>query len=166
MSEWRDIRGYEGPYQVSNEGQVRSLKRGPRIMSQARSRTGYRQVNLYLYGRVRHWYVHRLVADAFLGGIPDGMEVNHIDGDKGRNDIRNLEIVTPEANLQHARESGLAPDLRGEQSPRAKLTEEKVRDIHLARARNEKVAAVAARYGVCERTIYAIWEGRTWRHVA
>ncbi len=166
MSEWRDIRGYEGHYQVSDEGQVRSLKRGIRIMSQARSRTGYRQVNLYLYGRVRHWYVHRLVADAFLGGIPDGMEVNHIDGDKSRNDILNIEIVTPQANLQHARESGLTPDLRGEQSPRAKLTEEKVREIRAARVAGEKVAAVAARFGVCERSVYGIWARRTWRHVA
>jgi hypothetical protein len=166
MNEWRDIRGYEGHYQVSNDGQVRSLKRGPRLMSQARSRGDYRQVNLYLYGRVKHFYVHRLVADAFLGPIPDGMEVNHKDGDKDNNCVANLEIVTSEANLRHARETGLVPDGRGEASHMAKLTEREVREIRLARARKEKVAAVAGRYGVCERTIYAIWEKRTWRHVA
>jgi hypothetical protein len=165
MSHWRDIRGYEGHYEVSKEGQVRSLKRGSRIMAQATGPTGYRQVNLYLYGRVRHFYTHRLVADAFLGPIPEGMEVNHKDGNKDNNTLANLEIVTPEANLQHAREHGLIP-MRGEASHMAKLTEREVREIRLARANGERAAVVAARFGVCERSIYGIWSRRTWRHVA
>src|SRR5215471_8452473 len=104
MSEWRDIRGYEGHYQVSKERQVRSLKRGSRIMAQASGPTGYRQVNLYLYGHVKHFYVHRLVADVSLGRIPAGFEVNHKDGNKDNNGVDNLKIFTSEANLQHAHE--------------------------------------------------------------
>jgi hypothetical protein len=165
MNDWRNIRGYEGHYQVSSTGQVRSLKRGGRLMSPAVSRTGYYQVNLYLEGRVKHFYVHRLVAAAFIKPIPEGMEVNHKDGDKSNNDVDNLEIVTAEENLRHARETGLMPS-GGERSPVAKLTEEEVGEIREAKVRGERAALVAARFGVCERTIYGIWERKTWRQVA
>jgi hypothetical protein len=127
--------------------------------------TGYRQVNLYLYGQVKHFYVHRLVADAFLGRIPAGFEVNHKDGNKDNNGVDNLEIFTSEANLQHAREHGLIP-MRGEASHLAKLTEREVREIRLARANGERAAAVAARFGICERSVYGIWAKSTWKHVA
>jgi hypothetical protein len=133
-------------------------------MSPAVSRTGYYQVNLYLEGKVKHFYVHRLVAAAFLGSIPEGMEVNHKDGCKDNNDVTNLEIVTSEENMRHARQTGLLLS-SGEQSPRAKLTEVEVREIRRSKDRRERAAEVAARFGVCERTIYGIWEGKTWRHV-
>ena len=165
MNDWRNIKGYEGHYQVSSAGQVRSLKRGGRLMSPAVSRTGYHQVNLYLEGRVKHFYEHRLVAAAFIRPIPDGMEVNHKDGDKSNNDVKNLEIVTSEENLRHARETGLMPS-GGERSPVAKLTEEAVREIRRSKDHRERAAEVADRFGVCERTIYGIWERKTWRHVA
>jgi hypothetical protein len=106
------------------------------------------------------------VADAFIGPIPEGMEVNHKDGNKDNNAVENLEIITPEANLLHARETGLTPCIRGEASHMAKLTEREVREIRLARANGERAAAVAARFGVCERSVYGIWAKRTWRHVA
>jgi hypothetical protein len=164
MNDWRNIKGYEGHYQVSSAGQVRSLKRGGRLMSPAVSRTGYHQVNLYLEGRVKHFYVHRLVAAAFIRPIPDGMEVNHKDGDKSNNDVKNLEIVTSEENLRHARETGLMPS-GGERSPVAKLTEEEVGEIRGARGKGVRAGELADAYGVCERTIYGIWEGKTWRGV-
>jgi len=163
MNDWRDIKGYEGHYQVSSTGQVRSLKRGRRLMSPAVSCTGYYQVNLYLEGRVKHFYVHRLVAAAFIRQIPDGMEVNHKDGDKSNNEVSNLEIVTSEENLRHARDTGLMPS--GGESPVAKLTEEEVRKIRAARGKRVRVGELADAYGVCERTIYGIWEGKTWRGV-
>src|SRR5262249_61995747 len=106
-------------------------------MSPAVSRTGYHQVNFYLEGRVKHFYVHRLVAAAFIKPIPDGMEVNHKDGDKSNNDVENLEIVTSEENLRHARETGLMPS-GGERSAVAKLTEEEVGEIRRSEDRGER----------------------------
>src|SRR5689334_4998558 len=81
MSDWRDVKGCEGHYQVSKSGQVRSLKRGVRVMRPAVNQKGYWQVNLYLNGIVTHFYIHRLVAAAWIGPIPDGHEVNHKDED-------------------------------------------------------------------------------------
>ena len=163
--DWRDIKNYEGHYQVSRSGQVRSLKRGVQIMRPAVSRTGYWQVNLYRDGKVKHFYVHRLVAEAFIGHIAEGMEVNHKDGDKSNNDVSNLEIVTAKQNILHAFRLGLIPPMHGEMGPRSKLKEAQVREIRLLKGKT-RVGEVADRFGVSVRTIYFIWEGKTWRHVA
>jgi hypothetical protein len=165
MSEYRDVPGYQGDYQVSRNGLVRSLKRGVKVMSPAVARTGYWQINLYLSGKVKHHYVHRLVAEAWIGPIPDGFEVNHRDGDKSNNKVSNLEIVTARQNIHHAIALGLIPPVRGENSPRAKLKEDEVREIRRLKG-TIRVGEVAKRFGVSERTVYCIWEGKTWRHVA
>ncbi len=163
-TEWRNVKGYEGHYQVSRSGQVRSLKRGLRVMRPSTSRTGYPQLNLYRDGKVKHFYVHRLVAEAFIGPIPDGYEVNHKDGSKTNANADNLEIVTARQNIRHAIEMGLIPSMRGEQGPRAKLKEQQVREIRRLKGR-ARVKDVAATYGVSPRSVYLIWQGVTWRHV-
>lgn len=111
---WRDIKGFEGRYQVSNCGDVKSLGRRLRIG------TGYRMTkdcilhpmeNKYGYLYVtldgRNTNVHRLVAMAFLPIIDGKQHVNHIDGKKYNNNVCNLEFVTPKENMQHALKSGL-----------------------------------------------------------
>jgi hypothetical protein len=159
IDEWRDIRGYEGHYQVASSGRVRSLKRS-KLMAQATSQTGYKQINLYKGGRVKHFYVHRLVAEGFLGPIPPGMEVNHKDGKKHNNDVSNLEIVTALENKRHARELGLVPP----PTHLAKLTESQVRKIRWLKGK-AKPGEVAKQFGVGVRTIYLIWEGKIWKRV-
>lgn len=101
MEIWKDIEGFEGTYQVSNLGQVRSLPRAVkagfgsfrfdngRILQLIVNRAGYLYVNL---GRKKQ-YVHQLVAKAFLRWV-DGCSVDHIDGCKSNNKADNLEIVT------------------------------------------------------------------------
>ena len=163
--DWRDIKNYEGHYQVSRGGQVRSLKRGVQVMRPAVSRTGYWQVNLYRVGKVKHFYVHRLVAEAFIGHIAEGMEVNHKNGVKSSDEVSNLEIVTAKQNIHHAFTMGLIPPMWGENSPRSKLNEEQVREIRLLKGK-ARVGEVAGMFKVSVRTIYFIWEGKTWRHVA
>jgi hypothetical protein len=157
--ERRPIRGYEGLYEVASSGRVRGLRRN-RVLAQATNQTGYRQLNLYKGGGVKHFYVHRLVAEAFLGPIPPGMEVNHKDGDKSNNDLFNLEIVTALENKRHARALGLVPPPRH----LAKLTEQQVQKIRKMQGK-VKPGEVARRFGVGVRTIYLIWEGKTWKHV-
>lgn len=98
-------------YEVSSDGRVRNSKTG-RIMRTAANSKGYPHVCLH-ENNVQHTRaVHRLVADAFYDGDHEGLDVNHIDGDKTNNHVYNLEWCTRQQNLQHAYETGLKPPLR------------------------------------------------------
>jgi hypothetical protein len=99
--EWRDVPGLEGKIQVSNLGRVRTL----RIQACGVSSHGYRRA---CTGMETNRYVHDLVAHAFIGPKPEGLQVNHIDGNKLNNQPENLEYVTPRQNYQHAFRTGLA----------------------------------------------------------
>ena len=114
---WKDISNYEGIYQVSNLGRIKSLSRevikaygathklSERIKKINSDNYGYQVVRLH-NGKGKTFKVHKLVANAFLG-TPDGLEVNHIDGDKSNNRVSNLEYCTRGENIKHAWDNGL-----------------------------------------------------------
>ena len=106
--EWRDVVGYEGLYQVSNLGRVRSLlKNEPRILKSIVQKNGYCAVSLRRDGKGTRFYVHRIVASAFYPN-PDGFPVvNHIDGNKRNNNASNLEWCSYSHNARHAEDTGL-----------------------------------------------------------
>lgn len=92
MEEWRDIKDYEGLYQVSNEGRVKSLKFGKgKILKPQKNTKGYLQVQLWNGGKRVHKLVHRLVAEAFLPNPNNYKEVNHKDENPSNNHVENLE---------------------------------------------------------------------------
>ena len=104
---FKEVKGYEGLYQVSNFGRVKSLGNGnsnnskERILKPGKATNGYLQVNLYKNGKSKMCKIHRLVADTFLSN-PDGLpEVNHKDEDKTNNSVYNLEWVTAKENSNH-----------------------------------------------------------------
>lgn len=111
--EWRPVVGYEGIYEVSDAGRVRSVPRvdaagrvrAPKIKAQSLS-NGYRFVLLFKNRKQRAARVHVLVAAAFLGPRPPGLVVNHIDHDKTNNQVGNLEYVTQRENIQAAVRAG------------------------------------------------------------
>lgn len=115
--EWRPVAGYEGRYFVSNYGRVKShLRHGynqtpckgyEHLLKLIVLKIGYPSVVLWTHGKPSTKYVHRLVATAFIGEIPQGMVVNHIDGDKTNNHVTNLEIITQSGNREHAVRTGL-----------------------------------------------------------
>lgn len=165
--EWRPVPGWEVAYEVSNWGRVRSktrtlmvgrpgqrLHKG-RVMRPKAAGSGYLAVGLSWEGRVVNKYVHRLVAHAFLGPPPAGIEVNHRNGDKTNNDVANLEYATSSGNKNHAFRNGLRP---------TKLTEADVREIR-TRIHSERQSDLAREFGVYESTISAVVRRRTWRHV-
>jgi HNH endonuclease/NUMOD4 motif len=165
METWRPVAGFEGRYEVSGTGRVRSCRRG-KLLALVRNRRGYMQCNLYPGGgRVKNVLHHRLVARAFLGAVPPGWQVNHKNGVKNDNRVENVELVTRAQNLQHARDRGLFRPQKGEANIRAKLTDEQVREIRRLRAQRVTAREVAERFGVTERTVFAIQHRKSWTHL-
>lgn len=92
---WKDIEGYNGAYQVSNMGRVRSFKgRGVKILKASISTPGYTFVKLSLEGKGTIFYIHRLVAEYFCKGYRKGLHVDHVNGTKTDNRFFNLRWVT------------------------------------------------------------------------
>lgn len=96
---WRDIRGYEGMYQISTEGRVKSLKYGKvKIIKPGVESTGYLHVMLSKGGHLHPYKIHRLVADAFLPNLLNLRDVNHLDEIKSNNAVSNLEWCSRREN--------------------------------------------------------------------
>ena len=108
MSKWETIPGYSD-YQVSDAGQIRSVKFGrTMILKPSTAGAGYLVVDLCKNGKRKTCQIHRLVLAAFQGPCPDGKECNHKDGDKLNNRVENLKYVTRSENGLHAYRTGLS----------------------------------------------------------
>jgi hypothetical protein len=114
MEIWKDINGYEGYYQISNQGNVRSIDRFDgvhdrkgTIIKPSLKQNGYLQVGLRMHSKRKWIGVHRLVAIHFIENPDNKPQVNHIDGNKQNNTINNLEWVTAKENQNHATKLGL-----------------------------------------------------------
>ena len=102
MEEWRDIKGYEGLYQVSNEGEVRSLNYNHtgtiHTLNPSSNNRGYEHVNLFKDGERKMKQIHRLVAEAFIENPDNLPHINHKDENPHNNKVENLEWCTPAYN--------------------------------------------------------------------
>ncbi|MCQ2163589.1 MAG: NUMOD4 motif-containing HNH endonuclease [Bacteroidales bacterium] len=106
VEKWKDIEGYEGKYQVSTLGRVRSLNYIRKGMiselRQGRGKKRYNKVVLYMDGKPKTYYVHRLVIQTFLGQAPEGKPcVDHIDGNFLNNKLSNLRYVSYKENANN-----------------------------------------------------------------
>ncbi len=177
LEQWRPVVGYEGFYEVSDQGRVKSLGRRGEVRPgvwrsweakilkpQPGGRRNENRVHVRLSkdGKVDSFLVAHLVARAFIGPRPEGQLVLH--GDKGRND-------NSAANLyygNHSRNNGAdrwrdGTAIAGESNNKAKLTEAQVLEI---RASSRRQVELAEEYGVRQGTISAIKRRRIWKHVA
>lgn len=105
MEDWVEIKGFPN-HMISNWGRVCNWKSGI-VLRPRPSGWGYLQVVLYREGRTFTKSIHKLVAEAFVPGWDEGLEPNHIDGDKLNNHETNLEWITKGMNNQHAIDTGL-----------------------------------------------------------
>lgn len=169
--EWRDIPNWEGLYQASNQGRIRRLEskdcRGNRIAQHMltpaiNKHRGYSYVTLAQNRTSKSYQVHRLIALAFMGPCPSGMQVNHVDGNKTNNAANNLEYVTGKRNVEHARSIGLWSG-KGETNNSARLTQEQVNEIRRRRQNGEMPKTLAEHYQVSAAHIWRIVHYRTWR---
>ena len=136
--EWRDIKGYEGRYQVSNLGRVKSLNYNhtsrEKILKAREDKVGYLYLNLYKNNKRKTHKVHRLVAQAFIENPNNYPQVNHKDENKSNNRVENLEWCTHRYNLNY----GTRNQRASEKMKSREFTEEHKNKISNTQKRNGK----------------------------
>jgi len=167
--EWRDVGGhYSGVYQVSNLGRIRRVKdsqnwRAGHILNFKIDGAGYHHVRLQHDKRERPVSVHTLVAEAFLGECPEGMEVHHKNAIRTDNRPENLEWVTHYENMRHYHES--PRKVACASGP--KLSEDdvrRIRELHVTGTWT--YGRLAERFDVSSRAIAGIIRREYWKDVA
>jgi hypothetical protein len=182
---WKDVKGYEGIYKVSNFGRVKSLDRevAPnnrvpywrkgKICKQSKSNLGYMTVGFTVNNVKVNKYVHRLVAEAFITNVNNYPQINHIDCDKTNNRINNLEWCTNSQNQIHASKNGLNKlhlhrvAYSGEKNGRSLLTKEQVLEIKQKYIPYKYSAKkLAQEYNVSESCITHILNNTSWKEIS
>lgn len=173
MSEvWKWVVGYEGLYQVSSAGKVKSVDRqvtykDGRVcfrngvtLSPGRHKVGYPYVTLYKHGKGKSYTIHKLVVLAFVGPVPKGLEICHNDGNPENCSLENLRIDTRPSNIRdRVKHYG---GQNGANNHQAKLSEDQVKSI---RSDNRKLSEIAKDYGMAQSTISQIRSKKRWAHV-
>lgn len=106
---WKPIEGYEGLYEVSNLGRIKSMHFWWKILKWNINSSWYLWVDLYKYWIKKNYRIHSLVANNLIKNSENNPQVNHIDWNKQNNYMENLEWVTASENCQHAHDNGLNP---------------------------------------------------------
>lgn len=106
MEIWKDIKGYEGLYQVSSKGRIKNRHGKLRKLNNL---NGYQTIYLYKNNKGKNKYVHRLVAQAFIDNYSESLEINHKDFDRNNNNVDNLECVTRYENLRYSYDNNRIP---------------------------------------------------------
>ena len=176
----KSIKGYEGLYEVSDDGRVfsceRKVKGGHNNLRLVRrkelksyqtgtgylERKGYLTVDLHKNNKGKQFYVHILVAEAFISNSNNLPEVNHKDGVKTNNNDWNLEWITNSGNQKHAYKIGLQKRKLGEDHPMVKLTEQQILEI---RKSNLAQKELAKEYNVDPTNISCIKRRISWTHI-
>lgn len=173
---WKEVPGYEGYYEVSDQGRVKSLARkilridghycsvSGRIMKLKRDSGGYSCCKLSKNGKKRDFLAHRLVLVAFVGPCPAGHESCHRDGNPANNSLDNLYWGTKLQNSQDSFRHGTR--VKGETNGRSVLTEKDVREIiGMLKQGIRSHAEISEIFGISERHVRRIRNRKRWKHL-
>jgi hypothetical protein len=160
---WAWVHGYEGLYQVSNFGRVKSETRGPKNPTTKNRR--YLSVRLHKDGKAANHYVHRLVAKAFIPNPENLPQTNHRNGKRHDNHVSNLEWVTASQNTRHSFQVLGNRPAWGERSNFSKLTEKQVTKIRFRLKQGDKHRDIAKDFDVSRTTVGAINTGANWKYL-
>lgn len=171
---WKPVVGWEGLYEVSNMGRVKSCarsRRGPHgsvchhaaYLMHPQSKRGYPQVHLRFDERSLFANIHALVLIAFVGPRPKGFHACHFDGDRTNNRDTNLRWDTVANNCADKVRHGTSN--RGERHGHAILTNAQVLEMRRLRRKGRSREKLAAMFGVAPATVWGIVTRRTWRHL-
>lgn len=172
---WKPIPGYEGLYEVSNYGNVKSI---PRVIKRSDGKNytikvekilkfqvdedGYYRYELNNAGHVFKTFSHRLVALAFIPNPLNKPFVNHINGIKNDNRVENLEWCTDKENKKHAKENGLVPFQYGIRNPINKITEKQVKEIWKLKQIGMYPAEISRVLSIPHSNVRNVYYGYTW----
>jgi hypothetical protein len=167
MEEWREIPGFDGRYEASSLGRIRStgrphpqrtrtgaiamVFRRERVLKLGKKGLGY--FNVELAGKSHA--VSRLVCLAFNGPCPDGLDCAHLNGNSSDNRPENLKWATRSENMLHRRDHGTS----------SKLSDSQVIEIYRRRKAKEPAKALAREFGIHPETVFKIGNGRLRSHV-
>jgi len=163
---WKDIKGVDKGYKVSNMGRIMSSKSGVDIILKPYSAgKNYCMVALRNNGGCKRMYVHRIVAQYFISNPKKYPEVNHIDGDKSNNKRSNLNWTDGVGNMKHSREN-LGFNQSGENSGTAKLTESDVRNmISLYNTGGFSFKEIADKFNISSGHAHGVVNRKFWKHL-
>jgi len=168
MDNFRKIKSTNGVYECNPFGDIRRFDSG-KVLSQKTKSNNYKEVNLYIVkNKGTSKYVHRLVAECFIGDIPKGFHVNHKDGNKANNTVDNLEIVTHSDNAKHSfyELGNKPPSFKGSKHPMSKLNEDIVRSIRYDYTdKGCTCKFLSDIYEIPYSTIQNIIHRKTWAHI-
>ena len=163
---WKDIIDYEGIYQGSNFGRIKSFNKGKIIiLKPLLQKDGYLTVNLFKNRKQKTCKIHIVIAKAFIANPENKPTVNHEDGNKFNNCVDNLVWATVKENNEHAYNSGLKR--LGEDNAQAKLTNEQVRWIRencILGAKELGANALAKKFGVTKAVVLNIMHYRGYKN--
>lgn len=179
---WKPVIGFEGIYEINNQGIIRSIdrfvanKNGERLakgktISHIKSNSGYMVVNLKNNGKSKQFLVHRLIALHFIDNPMNLPEINHKDGNKCNNDFSNLEWCSKSENIAHSYKLGLSKSNfkqteMGEKNPNNKLAEDDVKLIRDEYSKGWKSQRqLAKEFNVSQQCIGNIINRKTWKHI-
>lgn len=151
-------------YLITQDGKVFNIKKETEI-SQCKSRKGYLKVNLYIRGKNKLVFVHRLVANKYIPNPENKPQINHKDGNKTNNFYKNLEWCTQKENMHHAMKNGLRADRKGEKNTFSKFTNKQVLNIRKLYNNGEKIKIIARNHNVSYSAIYFIIKKLSWAHI-
>jgi hypothetical protein len=160
---WKPIKNFEGLYEVSDQGRIKSLiRKQERIRKPSKQKSGYLQVTLNKKGKPYYKWVHRIVAETFLNQIDGKNYVNHKDGNKHNNIPENLEYCTMAENNYHAGQLNLKPI--GSNHTNSKLTHEDLKHVRdLLNMGNLTHKEIAKKFGLHRTAISRIARGESYR---
>lgn len=182
MEVWSKIKDYEGIYEISTFGRIKSLSRlkkgventsyltKEKILKNVFDKDGYCLINLYKNNKSKTFKIHRLVALHFIENTLNKEQVNHINGIKTDNRIENLEWCTHSENMKHALINKLKIPLKGENCKVSKLTDKIVIEILTKKKesngkRNWGAKEICLKYNIKSTCISEVVSRRNWKHI-
>lgn len=176
---WKDVVGFEGGYQVSNLGRIKTKERNvyhptlgtvivnEKIRKQTTAFNGYKKVNMSFDGKRKYMSVHRMVCEAFNGPQPsNNHQVAHNDGCKTNNNSLNLRWATAKENTKDRSKHGNHYVSKGEKCSLAKLTKKDVLNIrNIWNKGDRSQSKIAKQYNVSQSCISKIINKQRWNHI-